>query len=628
MAEEDVHVPSGRPGRGLGWYCRAMRELASRLTRLLADREEEFLDLGRQLMEFSGASQSLSRQAHALAELAAGEDVGRGAQELAAELEEMTGVCDISGGEQSLAELERVLRVIESLAAGVAGFGRVVRSLQMLGISTRIESARLGDKGLGFTTLADDVEKLAGKIVGNSSQVLDKSKSLSTMISDAHVQTRNMIDAQDACSSRIIAELRTSLDGLTGLADSSRELSGALAERSGAIASGISEVVASLQFHDIVRQQVEHVEEALGDMLGMIQQRGGAAASGCARDAAGRGKAPEGSDEPAELDVDSDPEIRDLVGWIADVAKLQESQLANAEERFSSALENLRLHLGEVAQSVASMSRDAEGLAASDSGGGGSVLDRIEHGSLSVIAAMRQFAVQAEKIGRVMSDVAGTVSDMVGFVEDIEEVGSEIELIALNAAVKAARTGDEGRALGVLAQAIQKLSVEARDMTGHVSRSLTQISEASTGLERNAADYLDTSRLEQMAVRQEGLMHTLRQVNSTFLKNLDALRTESGGLHDALRDTAGRAVLDREICAELASARADMAEISGEARRAVPLADDRGRPERLRELLSRYTMEVERLVHESAFGEGGGPVRDAAEGEVEMFGDDDNIELF
>ncbi len=625
MAEEDARVPPRQPGLGLGWYCRAMRELASRLTRLLADREEEFLDLGRQLMEFSGASQSLSRQAHALAELAAGEDVGRGAQELAAELEEMTGVCDISGGEQSLAELERVLRVIEALSAGVAGFGRVVRSLQMLGISTRIESARLGDKGLGFTTLADDVEKLAGKIVSNSSQVLDKSKSLSTMISDAHGQTRNMIDAQDACSSRIITELRTSLDGLTGLADSSRELSVALAERSGAIAAGISEVVASLQFHDIVRQQVEHVEEALGDMLGMIQQRGGAAADGCARNAAGRDG---DAEEPEGLDVDADPEIRDLVGWIADVAKLQESQLANAEERFSSALENLRLHLGEVARSVASMSQDAEGLAASDSGGEGSVLDRIEHGSLSVIAAMRQFAVQAEKIGRVMSDVAGTVSDMVGFVEDIEEVGSEIELIALNAAVKAARTGDEGRALGVLAQAIQKLSVEARDMTGDVSRSLTEISEASTGLERNAADYLDTSRLEQMAVRQESLMHTLRQVNSTFLRNLDALRTESGGLHDALRETAGRAVLDREICAELASARVDMAEISGEARRAVPLADDSRRPERLKELLSRYTMEVERLVHESAFGEGGGPVHDAAEGEVEMFGDDDNIELF
>jgi methyl-accepting chemotaxis protein len=35
----------------------------------------------------------------------------------------------------------------------------------MLGISTRIESARLGDQGLGFSTLADDVEALAGKIV-------------------------------------------------------------------------------------------------------------------------------------------------------------------------------------------------------------------------------------------------------------------------------------------------------------------------------------------------------------------------------------------------------------------------------------------------------------------------------
>jgi len=216
----------------------------------------------------------------------------------------------------------------------------------------------------------------------------------------------------------------------------------------------------------------------------------------------------------------------------------------------------------------------------------------------------------------------------VGFVEDIEEVGSEIELIALNAAVKAARTGDEGRALGVLAQAIQKLSVEARDKTGDVSQALTEISRSSQDLERNAAGYLDTSRLEGLAARQEDLMHRLREVNTRFMSSLEGLRGESGRLSEELRHTAAGADLDRDICAELASARTDMGAISGAARRAVPLADDSNRSQRLKELLSRYTMEVERLVHEAAFGQGGGTVRDESEGEVELFGDDDNVELF
>ncbi|HPE37800.1 MAG TPA: hypothetical protein PK625_11645, partial [Spirochaetales bacterium] len=146
-------------------------------------------------------------------------------------------------------------------------------------------------------------------------------------------------------------------------------------------------------------------------------------------------------------------------------------------------------------------------------------------------------------------------------------------------------------------------------------------------LERNAAGYLDTSRLDGLAGRQEGLMHRLREVNSRFMTSLDGLRGDSGSLSENLRDTAAGAVLDREICTELASARTDMGGISEAARRLVPLADDSHRSERLKELLSRYTMEVERLAHEAAFGQGGGEVRDAAEGEVELFGDD-NVELF
>lgn len=597
-----------------------MQDMASRLARLLADREDEFLGLGNRVMEFAASSQALAQQAGDLAELTSGEDVERGVAELSAEMEEMRGVCDFSAGEQSLSGLERVQRVIDSLLSGVASFGRIVRSLQMLGISTRIESARLGDQGLGFNTLADDVEKLAGKIVINSAAVMDKAKSLAGMINEARSQTGGLVEAQKGCSERILTDLRANLDGLTGLSGSSRELSASLVSRTQASAADISEVVASLQFHDIVRQQVEHVEEALGDMMGMIRQRGGEAGAGCAKESP---SSPAGDDGPRELD----PETRDLVGWVSDVSRLQESQLGNAAERFGQAMENFRGSLQSIAESIAGMSRDAEVLAGAGGQGGESVLDHVEKSTTSVIGSMREFALQAERIGRLMAAVAATVAEMEGFVEDIEEVGSEIELIALNASVKAARTGTEGRALGVLAQAIQKLSMEARDKTGEVSRVLTDISRGSQDLERAAAGYLDTSRLADMTARQEELMRRLRVVNTGFMDRLESVRRGGAGLNAAVMAVVRDAVMDRDICAELDAVRADMGVVVGAARQAVPLADDAHRSQRLKELLSRYTMEAERLVHEAAFGEGGGAARDAAEGEVELF-DDGNVELF
>jgi len=146
--------------------CRAGAEdLAARLKRLLAGREDGFLDLGRRVMDFSGRTRSLEALAADLAALASGPEIGDGIGRLAAEMEIMSGACDAEKGEASLAELEAVLGIIGRLAKAVESFGRLVRRLQMLAVSTRIESARLGSRGAGFSTLADDVEALAGKIV-------------------------------------------------------------------------------------------------------------------------------------------------------------------------------------------------------------------------------------------------------------------------------------------------------------------------------------------------------------------------------------------------------------------------------------------------------------------------------
>lgn len=53
------------------------------------------------------------------------------------------------------------------------------------------------------------------------------------------------------------------------------------------IGRGVGAVVASLQFHDIVRQQVEHVEHALLEAADMAKGLGGEGASTSARSSAG-----------------------------------------------------------------------------------------------------------------------------------------------------------------------------------------------------------------------------------------------------------------------------------------------------------------------------------------------------
>jgi len=231
---------------------------------------------------------------------------------------------------------------------------------------------------------------------------------------------------------------------------------------------------------------------------------------------------------------------------------------------------------------------------------------------------------------------------MYGFVSSIEEVGSEIELIAINASIKAAHTGDEGKALGVLAQAIQRLSVEARERTRGVADVLRSVAEVSRDLEGRATDTRQAELLASYSESQEELSAVLAALDRDLTARMGDLARRCRALGADVDALARSVDLDRRICPGLDAAGQELSRIVTRCREAVPVADDTGRPERLKQLLSRYTMEVERVVHESAFGTGSPgaqALRHEDEGEVELFDDGpgapaqdgedwDNIELF
>lgn len=642
-----------------------MERLSNDLAGLIADREDEFLALGANLMEFTSRSQDLVQTASALTELCSGEEVASNTEALSEELTALSGVCHSDEDTGGLVELNHVMGLLANLDGQITEFGRIIKSLSMLGISTRIESARLGDKGLGFSTLADDVETLASKIVEDSSAIAEKSKSLESLLESARHRTQNLLREQNECSEGIIKDIDKSLKSLNEMMDRSRSGADYIAHRSEAVAANVADVVSSLQFHDIVRQQVEHVEEALDDM---VIQAGKAAQldapesepqadaepgeapeefgdepdsetiDASADDAAGIEEFSEESEEAEERTGDAgeaeavaltaaDDAMKDVVGWVADVAELQISQLDNASKRFEAAVSGLREGLSGISGSAAEIGTSVnEILSAGETHGGGTVMEQVGKSTKTVLEAMHTFAKKSAEVSELIGSVAGTVAEMTEFVSNIEEVGAEIELIALNASIKAAHTGDEGKALGVLAQAIQRLSVEARDRTTAVSEVLHSISDASAALEKASDTEEKQRQVDQYAQRQTELMQVLDALSG----KLSAAAGEVLALSSALGADMDRLVdgirLDQDICPGLDAARDELRGLADSSRALVPVSDDVGRPARLKDLLSRYTMEAERLVHESAFGGGHGPVLNHEdEGEAELF---DDVELF
>ncbi|BBD07495.1 methyl-accepting chemotaxis protein [Desulfovibrio ferrophilus] len=614
-----------------------MSGLSSGLAELVSSREEEFLGLGASLMEFTSRSQSLAQSASALTELCSGEEIAENTSALSNELASLSAIYNSEEARTGLQALERVMGLVSNLDGQVVEFGRIIKSLTMLGISTRIESARLGDQGLGFSTLADDVETLANKIVQDSSSIAEKSKSLGTLLESVRHRTRALSREQDECSDGILSDIDSSLTALNEMMERSRTGASHIAQRSEIVAANVAEVVSSLQFHDIVRQQVEHIEEALDEMI--LQTRASIERPVVSNESSTGEEVQEEIAPDVEIVSEADePQppsgngngngMKDMVGWVADVSELQISQLDNASQRFAAAVGGLRDGLGGISAAAGEIGTDVSDiLSAGDRRDGGTVMDRVGASTKAVLEAMETFSKKSAEIANLIGSVTGTVAEMTEFVSNIEEVGSEIELIALNASIKAAHTGEEGKALGVLAQAIQRLSVDARDRTQAVSEVLMEIANASSELERASDTTQKQALIDQYAERQRELMESLNGLSrrlsgaaSEVLSLSSALGADMNGLVNSIR-------LDDEICPGLDSARLALREVVDASRRLVPVSDDEGRPARLKEMLSRYTMEAERLVHESAFGFGGAnPVLNHEdEGEVELF---DDVELF
>ncbi|WMW66039.1 methyl-accepting chemotaxis protein [Nitratidesulfovibrio liaohensis] len=598
-------------------YTALAREVRERLGRvgsglalLVQRREDDFLALGAELQDVAMRVQDIAADSQKLNHIASGDTVRHILEELVAELDAMQTLCHVDDDAADIAMLARARSLVHELSKSIRDYARVVRTLQMLGISTRIESARLGSDGRGFSTLADDVEKLGYKIVEYSDRITQQAKTLDSLAEKAEASTREMHEMQRECAYSVFGSIRDNMDTLHEVAESSRKASEDVRGHTADIAASVGRIIGSLQFHDIVRQQVEHVEEALADAR------------------AGLEDSPVNSSEAPAADETLAVEL----AVAADICALQQAQLDNARGSFSDAVSILRRELTAIAASVRGVGQRTGGFSdescLGDDCGGTAVLDHMERSVAEIVTRMLTLAEQGERMGHVMVEVAEMVAQMSAFLEDIEDVGDEIELIALNASIRAAHTGEKGKALGVLASSIQRLSQDAGESTMALATLLREVDGVAGQLKTYATAYLDSSRVSEISAELEGLTHGLREVNGEAARLFAGVGPACAELAAQVDHAVKGLDFDAQVVAGLSDAAGDMGEVAASLRERVPASARAAASQRLAAMRDRYTMEQERVLHGRVLGGGHAAqaVADPVDGSGDGYGD--NVELF
>ena len=577
------------------------------LRQLAGTTEREFLQIGTQMQGIYQQALRLSQTSHQLVEVASGEHIHAMVARLRQILQEMEnylGQAQLQSS-NSCTTLDAVQLLLKKVAGPLEGVKKMSKHLYVFEVSIKIESAYLGDMGSEFINLAMDIKKLSQQIKEKVNSIHNHRLQLTGIIGKNSADIHDVRLTQETKAQLTLENTVTSLSELESINDRFSLLGSSISVISEENSENISGIVQSMQFHDIYRQQVEHVIEALEGLILEV---------------------------PADLPGTLPGDDQAVIGRIGDVCELQEAQLQFASAELYTAVTSIVANLQDIGSKQKEMAQEIYAQTSADETSGSSFIEDVSHRMSSITELLTSCAGSNNRMAALMQEVTGTVSEITSFVSDIEEIGQEIIQIALNARIKASCTGKEGASLSVLAEEIGQLSNDAVQRTDIITVTLTEIDAATAVLAGEVADkeVVFGERLTDMKGELNKVLGTLEGMGGQLFsllaqtqQQVDALTREieriTGGIHVHERTkTMADDVLGK------------LKDVFIQARAFCPASS--AFKEDLRQMANRYTMESERRIHEDIAGRHGVHMKSQAQNpaaekkEESEFGD--NVDLF
>ncbi|WP_119393651.1 methyl-accepting chemotaxis protein [Salinibius halmophilus] len=149
---------------------------------------------------------------------------------------------------------------------------------------------------------------------------------------------------------------------------------------------------------------------------------------------------------------------------VADQQKSQNEQVAAAINELAASANQVAVSANDAADSSQSVTTETDSARAT-------IVDAQQ--------SMQSLSQQIQQAAEVTNSLEGSVEQIVSILEVIRGIADQTNLLALNAAIEAARAGEQGRGFAVVADEVRSLASKTQTSTGEIQGMIEQLQKAS-----------------------------------------------------------------------------------------------------------------------------------------------------